>query len=95
MDYSAFIDNVQYAQNGTDALNVVYPLPAADNDDGVWIMCKADVENFFIGEIEPLKVLPWEYNRTNNSYDSIMSNRFTFVVRDGNSIVYEPDVDLA
>ncbi len=93
LDYPAYIDNVVFAQNGTDASNVVYPLPAATTDDGVWIMCKNAPENFFIGEIEPLTVLPWEFNRTNNSYDSIMQWRGTFVVRDGTSIVYEPDVD--
>ena len=90
-----YIDRAVFASNGTDALHVVYPLPAAANDDGVWILCKVAPENFYLGIIEPLNTLPWEYNRQNNSYDTIIQTRLTFVVRDGNSIVYEPDVDLA
>lgn len=89
-----YLDRTVFAQHGTDANNIVYPLPAAANDDGVWIMCKVAPENFFLGIIEPLRTLPWEYNRQNNSWDTIMSTRLTFVVRDGASIVYEPDVDL-
>ena len=89
-----YLTNAVFASNGTDALNVVEPLPAAANDDGVWILCKPDVENFYLGVIEPLNTLPWIYNRENNSYDSIIQTRLTFVVRDGASIIYEPDVDL-
>ena len=89
------LDNAVFYENGTDASNVVYPLPAASNDDGVWIMCKPDVENFFIGEIEPINTLPWEFNRINNAYETIVQWRGTFVCRDGAAIVYEPDVDLA
>jgi hypothetical protein len=95
LDYPAYIEKVVFANNGTDASNVIYPLPAAANDDGVWIMCKASVENFYLGIIKPLGTLPWEYNRNNNSYDTIMETRYTFVIRDGTAIVYEPDVDLA
>jgi hypothetical protein len=89
-----YIDRAVFAAHGTDASHVVYPLPAATTDDGVWILCKVAPENFYLGIIEPLNTLPWEYNRANNSYDTIMQTRLTFVVRDGNSIVYEPDVDL-
>lgn len=90
-----FIDRAVFFSNGTDASKVIYPLPAAANDDGVWIMCKPGVENFYIGEMVPLRTLSWVYNRDNNSYDSILENKWTLVVRDGNAAVYEPDVDLA
>jgi len=95
LDYPAYIDRVVFAANGTDASNVIYPLPNAANDDGVWIMCKPSPENFYLGIIKPLKTLPWEYNRTNNAVETILETRYTFVIRDGASIVYEPDVDLA
>ena len=90
-----FIDRAIFASEGTDASNVVYPLPDAANDDSVWILTKPSLENYYIGMIRPLTVGAWEYNRTNNSYEAIMEERWSFVVRDGASIVYEPDVDLA
>ena len=93
---AGFVDRFVYAANGTDSGNVVYPLPAAAADDGVWIMCKPAAENFFLGQVtNGVEVSPLEFNRANNSYSLYVEWRGAFVVRDGNAIVYEPDVDLA
>jgi len=92
---AGFIDRAVYAAGGTDTGNVIYPLPAAANDDGVWIMTKPSADNYFIGQVtNGIEASPMEFHRENNSYSIYLEWRGTFVVRDGASIVYEPDVDL-
>ena len=93
---AGFVDRFVYCANGTDSGNVVYPLPAAANDDGVWILTKPSAENYFLAQVtNGVEASPLELNRENNTYSMFLEWRGTVVIRDGASIVYEPDVDLA
>lgn len=90
------IDNIHFARNGTSTTETIYPLPAATADDGVWIMCKPSIENFYLAETGPPTVyMNPELDRDSNSFVGYIVWHGTFQTIHAGSIVYEPDVDLA
>lgn len=103
---------VYYYLNGTSAYGsggyTIYPLPAAANDDGVWIMFAprngAGELNFYLAEVtNGIETRVADTLDENNNYVYEMEWRGTPVFRGATTgtassapyIVYEPDVDLA
>ena len=98
-----------YAHNGTSAITAglgwqIYPLPAAATTDGIFIMCKVDPENFYMGQVSSgIEISPLVFNPRANHYEVFMEWRGTPVFRgatvdtagSAEYIVFEPDVNLA
>jgi len=91
------IEDWVFADNGTDGVNptTIHPLPAALNDEGVWIVAKRDVANWALLETRPPEVdLNPVMDRDSMSFKGHLRWHGTFRVSHAGSIVYEPDVDL-
>ena len=103
---------IYYFQNGTSAYGsggyTIYPLPAAANDDGVWLMFSptngAGEANFYLAQVSNgIETTVPNTLDENNRYTISMEWRGTPVFRGATTgsassapyIVYEPDVDLA
>lgn len=98
-----------YAHNGTSAIVAglgwnIYPLPAAATTDGIFIMCKVDPENFYMGQVSAgVEISPLVWSPETNSYTVYLEWRGTPVFRgatvdtagSAEYIVFEPDVNLA
>lgn len=88
---------IYFEQNGTSTDLIVYPLPPATTDDGVWLMLKPAMENFRLEEMTDgieLHIDP-KLDQDDMVYRAIMLWHGTLAIVQASSIVFEPDVDLA
>ena len=96
------VTGVSYADLGADALLVTNPLPAAAADDGYFIACAPNPQNFYMAQVtNGVEItIPQEINRDTNMFSAYMEWRGTPVFRGaaattGLYITYENSVDLA
>ena len=96
------VTGVSYADLGADALLVTNPLPAAGADDGYFIACAPNPQNFYMAQVtNGVEItIPQEINRDTNMFSAYMEWRGTPVFRGaaattGLYITYENSVDLA
>lgn len=81
---------------GTSDRDQIYPIGAADADDGVWFIYKKDPSVWRIAEVGPptVKVKP-ELNDDINGYEAFIRWRGTVEIVQATGVRYDPDVDLA
>lgn len=85
------------ASIGTSTQARAYGFDAAATDDGVYIMCKPDPDNFCLYERwpTPLVTMNANLNKDLNAWEGWVEQRFTFLILQATSIQFNEDVDLA
>lgn len=89
------INKHAYVPIGTSDRDRIYPIGAADADDGVFFLYKQDPAVWRIAEVGPptTTIIP-ELNQDTYSYEGYMRWRGTVEVVQATGIRYDPDVDL-
>jgi len=90
------VDQIVFLPIGTSDRDQMYPIAAADNDDGVWFLYKKDPSVWRIAEVGPptTSINP-ELNEDTYSYEGFMRWRGTIEIVQATGVRYDPDVDLA
>ena len=90
------VDQIVFLPIGTSDRDQIYPIAAADGDDGVWFLFKKDPSVWRIAEVGPPQttIIP-ELNQDTYSYEGYMRWRGTVEIVQATGVRYDPDVDLA
>jgi len=90
------VDQIVFLPIGTSDRDQMYPIAAADADDGVWFLYKKDPSVWRIAEVGPptTSINP-ELNEDTYSYEGFMRWRGTIEIVQATGVRYDPDVDLA